>query len=212
MAEHGTRLEQRVSRLVAAGDLVWPGGSRKVAALVTGVLAIAIACGGPKVRPVDEPDSTPGVALEDQVVEDRDVDRVAPRDRDIRLDDERVTDDEDDGAKAKRSQRTREYVWIGPGEEPAFQFDVVVPPLEHLAERLEGIEEWARELEPLEMDDFHMPDIEIMEDLKEFKELGFAFQTPGGDAGRWRDAGTIRSRQAPPNPDPWRRRVRRWTG
>jgi len=182
MAEQGTALEQRVSRLVAAGDLVSPGGSRKVAALVTGVLAIAIACGGPKVRPVDEPHSAPGVALEDKVVDDRDSDRVAREDPDIGVDDERVTDDEDDGAKAKRSERTREYVWIGPGEEPAFQFDVVVPPFEHLAEQLEGIEEWVRELEPLEMEDFHMPDIEIMEDLEDLKDFGFAFQTLGGGA------------------------------
>lgn len=184
MAEQGTRLEERVSRLVAAGDLVWSGGSRKTAALAIGVLAIAIACGGPKVRPVDEPDSTPGIAFEDQVVEERDVDRVAPQNPDIDLDDERVNVDDEDGEKVKHSQRTREYVWIGPGDEPAFQFDVVVPPLEHLSEQLEGIEEWAKEFEPLAMEDFefHMPDIEIMEDLKELKELGFAFQTPGGGA------------------------------
>ncbi len=175
MAEQGTRLEERVSRLVAAGDLVWSGGSRKIAALTIGVLAIAIACGGPKVRPVDEPDSTPGVALEDQVVADRDVDRVEPRDPDVDV-------DENDGEKVKRSQRTREYVWIGPGDDPAFQFDVVVPPFEHLAEQLEGIEEWVEELKPLEMEDFQMPDIEIMDDLQELKELGFAFQAPGGGA------------------------------
>jgi hypothetical protein len=180
MAEQGTRLEQRVLRLVAAGDLVWPGGSRKVAALTTGVLAIAIACGGPKVRPVEEPDPTPAVTLQDQVVEDRDLDRVTPQARGIDVDDERVIVDEDDREKVRRSQRTREYVWIGPGEDPEFQFDVVVPPFEHLAERLEGIEEWARELEPLEMEDFHMPDIEIMEDLEDLKDFGFAFQTPGG--------------------------------
>jgi hypothetical protein len=159
---------------------VWSGGSRKIAALTTGVLAIAIACGGPKVRPVDEPDSTPRVALEDQVVDDRDVDRVAPQEPDIDVDDERVTVDDDHGEKVKRSQRTREYVWIGPGDDPAYQFDVVVPPFEHLAEQLEGIEEWVEALESLEMEDFHMPDIEIMEDLEELKELGFAFQTPGG--------------------------------
>jgi beta-lactamase regulating signal transducer with metallopeptidase domain len=182
MAEQGTRLEERVSRLIAAGDLVWSGGSRKLAALTIGVLAIAIACGGPKVRPVEEPDSTPGVALEDQVVEDRGVDRVVPQDPDIDVDDKPVTVDEDDAEKGKRSQRTREYVWIGPGDDPAFQFDVVVPPFEHLAEQLEGIEEWAKELEPLQMEDFHMPDIEIMEDLEELKELGFAFQAPGGGA------------------------------
>ena len=183
MAEPGTKLEQRVTRLVAAGDLVWPGGSRRIAALAIGVLAIAIACGGPKVRPVEKPDPTPAVALEDQVVEGRDVDRVAPRDRDIRVDDERVTDDEDAAARTERSQRTREYVWIGPGEDPEFQFDVVVPPFEHLAEQLEGIEEWVRELEPLEMGEgheFHLPDIDIMKDLEELKDFGFAFQTPGG--------------------------------
>ncbi len=183
MAEQGTRLEERVSRLLAAGDLAWSGGSRKIAALTIGVLAVAIACGGPKVRPVDEPDSTPGVALEDQV-EERGVDPVAPRGPDIDVDDKPVTADEDHGEEVKRSQRTREYVWVGPGKDPAFQFDVVVPPFEHLAEQLEGIEKWAKEFEPLEMEDFefHMPDIEVMEDLDELKELGFAFQTPGGGA------------------------------
>lgn len=184
MAEQGTRLEERVSRLVAAGDLAWSGGSRKIAALTIGVLAVAIACGGPKVRPVDEPDSTPGVALDDQAVDDRDVDRVAPRGPDIDLDDELVDVDEDDGEEGKHSERTREYVWIGPGDEPAFQFDVVVPPFEHLAEQLDGFEAWATEFEPLEMKDFefHMPDLEIMEGLEELKNLGFAFQTPGGGA------------------------------
>ena len=185
MAEPGTKLERRVARLVAAGDLVWPGGSRKVAALVTGVLAIAIACGGPKVRPAEEPDPAPAIALEDQTDEDRDFDPIGPGEPDINVEDRRLTDDEDDGADAKRSQRTREYVWIGPGDDPEFQFDVVIPSFEHLSEQLEGIEEWVRDLEPFQMGEdheFHLPDIEIMKDLKDLKDFGFAFQAPGGGA------------------------------